>query len=556
MGYVESVESLNIPIKKFMIETVIPILVFGVVLTVVGVVVLPILLPELFSGFVVYIFYLFPVLCLMIVLLYPAMIVQKRKREIDENMHFFITRIGVLSLSDISRKGVFEILSQMKQYKALADEIGKVYMLIEGWHFSLPQACRHVAHITPSVMFGDFLNRLAHATEVGESAETFYKNEQTVVMNDYAIAYENALASVDMMKEMFISMITSIIFMLVFVSILPIISGGDPIELMAIVGFMFIFMEIGFLFFLNTKVPPERLWHTLDIKTDSDVRITRSIQISIMLCSIVAAVIALIYLFVTQLPLLVTVASVSTPLIYIGITVKREEDEVKRREDNFAAFMRALGTSVETRSSTTETILAKLRVHDFGILTKNIDDLYKRLMMRIDRVKAWKHFAAETGSDLIHKFSEIYIEGMRVGANPKEITYIISNNFQKLISLRKMRYQSANVLTGVLYIITAVVVFILYLSVAIIGLMSESFSMSGLGEEARAPQVINTEAINIQGMELILFLIVVTHIVISAVMVAVIGGGKKLTALTHIPVMLWIAAVIGTLAAQSMSGLL
>ncbi|NIP34118.1 MAG: type II secretion protein F, partial [Thermoplasmata archaeon] len=53
----------------------------------------------------------------------------------------------------------------------------------------------------------------------------------------------------------------------------------------------------------------------------------------------------------------------------------------------------------------------KLSYHDFGPLTDDIQSLYKRVAMRIDRQRAWQLFGAETNSELISKFSEMFSEG-------------------------------------------------------------------------------------------------------------------------------------------------
>jgi len=62
-----------------------------------------------------------------------------------------------------------------------------------------------------------------------QAFEDFVISEQTVVMNDFMTMYQDSLNSIDMIKEMFVSMCMSLIFIVAFAIIMPIITGVDSI---------------------------------------------------------------------------------------------------------------------------------------------------------------------------------------------------------------------------------------------------------------------------------------------------------------------------------------
>ncbi|MEM2900174.1 MAG: type II secretion system F family protein, partial [Thermoplasmata archaeon] len=396
--------------------------------------------------------------------LFPVVIYQKRGHDIDQDMHLFITRMGVLSQSDVSRKGMFNLLQHMKEYRALAVEVQKIYMLADKWHISLEKACRTVAELTPSRVFGDFLLRLAHAVETGEPVEAFFKNEQIVVMNQYSANYESALRSVSVLQDAFISTITALCFIIVFAELIPMLVGIDATLEMGLVIVMFVMTESIFLYLIYGMVPGEHIWHTMDIETETDKKIKLTTIISGLGCIAVG-----VFAFLTpDLPIQFAIALTFTPLILPGLYINWEEEQITRRDENYPSFIRSLGISAETKGRDISYALKGLRIHDFGPLTKNINDLYKRTAMRINRIKSWHYFGAETGSELISKFSEMYVEGTGTGGNPKQIAQIISDNFIKIIALRMHRFKTSANLTGILYGLCVAIVFVLFMTLQVV----------------------------------------------------------------------------------------
>ncbi|MEA3557950.1 MAG: type II secretion system F family protein, partial [Candidatus Thermoplasmatota archaeon] len=155
-----------------------------------------------------------PVGGIIFVVLKPILEADRKRTEIDDNMHLFITRMGALSTSNLPRKRLFEILSKVEEYGALSQDIGRIYVLMEHWNLALPEAARHIAKRTPSIILADFLERMGHAVETGEDFHSFLSKEQTVVMNDYQIHYEGALKGMDLIKEIFVSLVASSMFMI------------------------------------------------------------------------------------------------------------------------------------------------------------------------------------------------------------------------------------------------------------------------------------------------------------------------------------------------------
>ncbi|MEM2869404.1 MAG: type II secretion system F family protein [Thermoplasmata archaeon] len=553
------------------------------------------------------------VLVFAVMFFYPLMRWERRGSEIDRDMHLFITRLGVLAASESARKEMFDILSKMREYRSLAVEINKIYVMVDKWNVSLERACRFVAQTTPSDLLADFLNRLAHAVEGGEPAEQFFQTEQTVVMNAYALKYQGAMTIVEWMKEIFVSIVVATLFVLVFATLAPfLIPGEDPNLWLAGAIAVFLVVEVIFLLILSVVVPGENIWHNMPIVTPVHVMIRKSLYASFFLsigftiivllippskpsglllfvscitCLVmltvsdfayperhiviveglgIAATLAIVFFVIVALTgtvyIPLAIAFILSPWVVPGHYVNMEEEKIKRRDENFAAFLRSLGAAVAATSKDITVPLSRLRRHDFGPLTKNVDDLYKRLSLRILRHKAWEYYSAETLSELISKFTEMYIEGVRQGGNPKKVSQLISDNFLKIVGLRKMRYVSASTLTGLLYGLSAVISMVLYLTLVIlrnfdelaVGI-TETLSRGGTmgGLDVRSLMILNAGVFNFDALSLIAILFVTAHASVSAVMTRIISGGHRAGALWHLVFIVWLAAVVGVAVIES-----
>ncbi|MDY6965229.1 MAG: type II secretion system F family protein [Halobacteriota archaeon] len=530
-------------IKKFGV----PVISFGVIFSVL----MRFLLPGLFAiGFAKYIIYSIPLFCVFFVFIYPMMQIDAKRIQIEQNIHYFITHLGVLATSDMPLKGIFELIGEKKvAYKALADEVEKIFKLVEYWHLSTPDAIRFIARRSPSIIFTDFLDRFAHALESGEKPDTFLMTEQDVVMREYDIMYKGALTRVTMIQEMYMSLVMSLLFMGSFAIIMPLITGTDPSGMMGMTALMFLFMEIVMLFYIKSRAPKDRVWHTLD-KTEKEKKVINLFPIMIVL-GIILAIFSYI-LFPESKPQIIIAISI-TPLLVPGYIASKEEKKIKRRDDSYASFIRSLGASASSRGGIVDFALKELRLHDFGALTDNIQNLYHRTIMRIDKMKSWYHFSKETESNLIQRCNDMFIEAVDVGGNAEETGRIISDNFIHIISLRKLRYDAGSGMTGTLYGLIGGVSATFYISLAVVQIMQEILASSQIPEGA-VGGLLEAE-ISISLMNLFLVVIMFGHSLLSSMLIRFVDGGHMYTVPLHFVGMFWVGTVVSVMTVNGVNNM-
>jgi flagellar protein FlaJ len=231
------------------------------------------------------------------------------------------------------------------------------------------------------------------------------------------------------------------------------------------------------------------------------------------------------------------------------------ESDILDRDKGFPSFIRALGSVESAKQSTTSAVLRDLRGKDFGALSTDVNNLYKRLNMRIEPRKAWHFFAADSQSYLIQKFSEMYLVGRQMGGEPKILGELISENMNEVNQLRERRKQATITLIGVLYGITAASTFAFFIGIEIVNLLS-SMSLELSTTSFNYAQIINTESYDIPVVEALLVMVILFNALLSSLMIRTVDGGHKMNAYVHFVVLAWIGAVVGVVTRAVVSTLI
>jgi flagellar protein FlaJ len=490
---------------------------------------------------------------------YPKILLSQRKRELNNRFHLLITHMTVLATTKIDRMEVFRTLAQEDEYGELSLEMHRIVQLVDTWNQSLDDACRRRAKEVPSDAFSDFLDRLAYTLGAGQSLEDYLLSEQDQIIQHYSTVYESSLDSLEVMKDLYLSMILSMTFALVFAVVLPVLTGTNPTMTVSAVIVMFVFVQSGFFLAIRSMAPYDPVWfHPEEYPSPVEERLDRSMYIGVGLSVALVGFVLASLLGVTPLTLndvLFMFESVPlpfyavvpiTPMMYPGIVFRQEEQKIKGRDNEFPSFIRALGATEGAKQSTTGMVLRTLRKKDFGPLTENINDLYKRLNMRIEPTAAWRHFTADCRSYLIQTFSEMYLVGREMGGSPKQLGELIAANMNEVLQLRQQRKQAATTLVGLLYGITAASTFAFFIGLQVVNILAQMSLDLDAGSQLDVGSLINTGVYNIPLIEFLLIIIIMFSAMLSALMIRTVDGGHKANTYMHFVILSWIGALTGT----------
>mgnify|MGYP006277452469 CR=1 FL=1 len=552
----ESYDRLDISKQKYVFAILLPSLVFFVLTAVVALTVdLPLVvrLP-------------IPVLGLLVfgaAALYPKLYISQRKAAMEKQLHLVMTHMTVLSTTNIDRMEVFRTLAAEEEYGVLADEIGHVVHIVDTWNQSLDDACRRRAKEVPSPALSDFFDRLGYTLGAGQELSDFLLSEQSVMIQNYTTIYEGALSNIEVMKELYMSMILSMTFALVFATVLPILTGNDPTATVSAVIVLFMFVQCGFYFAVRAMAPYDPVWyHPEEDTAPTDRKLHVSVAVGAVLSAALVFVTAggiygvspiglpdLLF-FLDEVPLPLYLAVPISPFLIPGLVLRAEEEMIRARDREFPNFIRALGATESAKQSTTSAVLESLREKDFGPLSPDVERLYRRLNMRIGPVTSWRLFAVDTRSYLIQKFSEMYVIGRQMGGDPKQLGELISKNMSTVNQLREQRRQATVTLIGLLYGITASSSFAFFIGLQVVSVLadlSSEFTASSSGQFDFG-KLIYAGVYDIPLIEFLLLTVILFNGLLSSVMIRTIDGGNNTNAYIHFVFLTWLGCLtaIGT----------
>ncbi len=471
-----------------------------------------------------------------------------RGDRIDEALPFFITHFGVLATTDMPRNEMLRILAENQEYREIAKEMGRIHRLTTEWGLSMVDAVRAVAANTPSAVFAEFLLRLAHAVESGQSIESFLKSEQKVVMEQYSAIYQAQLLKVDGWKEMYANTVMTIGFLAVFAAIIPIISGGNVVLLMVGVALIAVVLEILMGIILKERIPVDKLMPNRDISTKEETRI----KIAAIVAGLAAALFFAAGWYLHSIP--VGFIAAVFPLLVPGFLAARSEKNIRQREEDFPAFIRSLGAAAAARGGGIRDVMEHVQTNKLGALTESVQALYRRLSWHIDDARAWSRFGAQTGSRLVDSFTDMFVHGIRSGGKPGVISQIISDNMISIMGLRTNRRATAGAFRGVLLGLAGGMSLVLFVGAGIFGSLIGLFGDSAdvLAEQGLLELDPDQDTSLVSTL---LFIVIAVHAAASAVFFKQVEGGRVTASFTWVAIHMWLGIGIGMLVEQNLPNL-
>ena len=454
--------------KKFIRSIFIPLLFAGVL-----VMCLPFLLQLLVSTQLQYhpvTFLIAGVIPIMLGVFYPYITWKNRESDINGKMHFFITHIRVLAISDLSLKDIVNVLGGNKAYKSLGEELRKISVLADQWRVPISKTFRFVGERTPSKILRDFLDRFSQSLDSGVEHREFIEHEQDAVLQEYKTIYEASNENIVILSEVYVSLLIAIIFVMSMGIVLPMVMGSrDMGTFIYVSSFMLLASEGMLLYLLRSMIPPDEMWHSMGDKGKIELTLVSTFK-KTLLGSVVLCVLLLVLKYVLAVPLLslipteILIVAGLTPLLLPGVKALREEEHMSRKERNFMGFLPALGSISTMRGGRINDSVYYLSEKDYGILTTHIRDLYRRLRTRINDDAAWEWFGVDTGSNYIQRSCEMFRQATSAAANPREVSRMITENIRKIRDLRVKKLAIVRTTSAMLAGITFGIAFAIYIS--------------------------------------------------------------------------------------------
>jgi len=553
--------------RKFYLATLLPLVILGLLISL-----MPFILNAILPypiNFNLITFIIGGTVPIFLGVLYPFIKWKGRENDINGKIHFFITHLRVLAISDLSLKDIISILGGKKAYGALGEELKRISVLSTQWRMPLSKAFRFISARTPSKILKDFLDRFSQSLDSGVEHREFIEIEQEAVLQEYKTLYETSNENVVILNEVYVSMLIAIMFVMTLGIVLPIIMGTEDMNTFILISsFLLIISEGMLMYLLKAMMPVDEIWHVTGEKGEIEEKIQRIFRLSVVLTIFVVSLIIFgrYYLSIPilqMIPFEILFAIAITPLMIAGTAVFIEEQNISRKEKSFLGFLPALGSISTMRGGKINDSVYYLSEKDYGVLTKHVRDLYRRLRTRINDNDAWEWFGVDTGSNYIQRSSEMFREATYAAANPRNVARMIAENMRKIRDLRVKKLTIVNTSIALFGGITFGIAFAIYISL-IIGrhlntiVKDTGDPFAGLGENK-----INIGAIlhyidpNIYNYNfLIIFFVLVIHCLLLALTLRMMRGSHVLVTLIYFVPFVWVIAITSYIVELVFGGML
>jgi flagellar protein FlaJ len=431
----------------------------------------------------------------------------------------------------------------------------------------LSKTFRFISERTPSKLLKDFLDRFSQSLDSGVEHREFIETEQEAVIQEYKTMYETSNENVIILNEVYVAMLIAIIFVMSLGIVLPIIIGTEDMSMFIYLSsFLLIVSEGLLMYLLKAMVPQDEIWHVTGEMGELEEKVNNNFRTSIVLVIFVGAVLffakyflALPFFEILSFELIIAISL--TPLLLIGIMVFNAEVEIARKEKNFLSFLPALGSISAMRGGKINESVYYLSEKDYGVLTRHIRNLYRRLRTRIDDDASWDWFGVDTGSNYVQRSSEMFREATYAAANPRTVSRMISENMRKIRDLRVKKLTIVNTSIALFAGITFGIAFAIYVSL-IIGrhlntIMMETGNPFENVDRINIPALLNfVEPALYNQNFIIIFLVLVIHCMMMGLTLRVLRGSHKYVTFLYFVPFVWIVAITSTIVEIGFGGIL
>ncbi len=480
---------------------------------------------------------------LIVLFAYPSIIIDNQSKNIEETVHYFITYAGALSTVNLERKDLFIDLSEKIRYKEISNIFKKLIYLVESIKVDFSTAAYKVSSLLKTDHFARFLERMGIALSFNSNITKFFLDEQKALMNAYEVIYVESLERIKMVQEMFVSLILAFAFILATILLIPFLVGIDTSIFLKFGVFGIIVLDGVMIAFSKFFIPKDSLYHNMGYD-EGRQKVVVMFVISFILCLLVIPFVVFL-----DMPAMLKVAIIGTPLLICGMYSNHQERLVWKRDILFPPFVRSLGDVHQSKGGTLTTTVETLLPHNFGILNGMLERVYKRLKITSDKFNSWYYFTKESGSALIAEFMDIFVSVVYRGGSAQIAGEIVSDNMSRINGLRDQKREFASTLKGNVYGTFFGLAITLYISLLISVLLFKIFTSMTEGIDGVALDLLGS--IIPIGLEnnfvestYYMAAILTVHAFISSYLIKEVDGGNKFSMMTDLVILLWLGAII------------
>lgn len=356
-------------------------------------------------------------------------------KKMSSDLLFMNTYMASLALANASRPEIFSFSANRKEYIS-SKYIERVDTYVKKWGYSYSEGLSIVAERAKNPILQSMLSRYANAIESGVPDEDFLKNELSTVRSVYRSQVEQGLEMVQKWGDAYVAMLLSgtVIAVTLMISIAIYSPGGTDSTLSTGYG---IILAIGIFgnILMYQSVPDDPKTHGLSTRASKEQQTLHAME-RIIVPLMIAAVIILGLLGVSAGMIYVLVGVLMAPLGIIGFI---DDTNITMRDNDFSTFIRSFGAVMGGQGTTAVYALATIDRKSLTALEPLVNSVYSKMNLGLDDKQIWDKFIGESGSNLIYKYLNIYLDTVTLGGPPEPIGTVVGSSMLEQTLLREKK---------------------------------------------------------------------------------------------------------------------
>lgn len=356
-------------------------------------------------------------------------------RKMGADLLFLNTYMASLAIANASRPEIFAYASNRKEYIS-AKYITKVDMYVKKWNYSYSEALGIVADRTNNTILKSMLNRYANAIDSGVPDDDFLKNELSTVRSVYRSQVEQGLEMLKKWGDAYIAMLLSgtVICVTIMISIAIYSPQGLDATLNMAYAIILVICVFGNLL-MYTSVPDDPKSHGLTERSSKEQQTIHAME-RIIIPLTLGAIIVMALIGINAGLIFLLVGILMAPLGIIGFI---DDSNITLRDNDFSTFIRSLGAIMGGQGTTAVHALATIDKKSLTALGPLVNSVYSQMNLGLDNKQIWDKFIGESGSNLIYKYLNIYLDTVIMGGPPEPIGTVVGSSVLEQTLLREKK---------------------------------------------------------------------------------------------------------------------
>jgi flagellar protein FlaJ len=356
-------------------------------------------------------------------------------KKMGADLLFTMTYMASLALANASRPEIFSYAANRKEYLS-SKYLTKVDLFVKKWSYSYAESLGIVAERANNVILKSMLSRYANAIDSGVPDDDFLKNELSTVRSVYRSQIEQGLEMLKKWGDAYIAMLLSgtVIAVTIMISIAIYSPTGMETTLSMSYAIIFVICFFGNLL-MYTSVPDDPKSHGLTRWASKEQKTIHAMERIIVPLTIIA-VLLMAFLGVNAGLIYLLVGILMAPLGIIGFI---DDSNITLRDNDFSTFIRSLGAVMGGQGTTAVYALNTIDKKSLVALEPLVNSVYSKMNLGLDDKQIWDKFIGESGSDLIYKYLNIYLDTITLGGPPDSIGTVVGSSVLEQTLLREKK---------------------------------------------------------------------------------------------------------------------